>query len=106
DATQVFVYNIKGMNINVKGVEGHQLTYKVFIKANENSMMKNFGGGRLYNKMNDGVLELYFEMSEDSNTNNSQNQSWIKSFLTSGSTNYESVIKEAVLTLEVPKELL
>lgn len=104
NATQVFVYNIKGMNINVKGVEGHELTYKVFIKANENAMLKNFGGGRLYNKMNDGVLELYFETSEESNSNNQQNQSWIKSFLSSGVT-YESVIKEAVLTLEVPKEL-
>ncbi len=104
DATQIYVYNIRGMNINVKGVDADEITYKVFIRANENAMLRNFGGGRIYNKNNAGVLELYFQ-GNDEDVPNVNNRSWIKSLFTS-SEKYETVIKEAVLTLEVPKNLL
>lgn len=102
-ASHLFVYNLKGMNVSIKGADVNDVTYEVFIRANENAMLKNFGGGRLNNKMNDGALELYFNVN-DTNEFGNKNTSWIKSLFTS-STKYESVIKEAKLTLTVPHNL-
>ena len=98
---QIHVYNLKGMNVKVKNNSLNG--YKVFIKADESALLRNFGGGRVYTEAKDDILEVYFKVG-DSEGSNSSKTTWIKSLFTQSHVTMREV-KEAVLELDIPKGL-
>lgn len=105
-AKRIHVYNMKGINIKVKGSSSTEIGYSVKIKANENAIMKNFGGGRVYSQLKDDVLEIYFKINESDENYSGNKMTWIKSWFTSSDDNSnKNEVKEAVLELEIPENL-
>ena len=100
---QVYIYGLKGVNLTVTGTDSQELSYNVFIRANEDAMLRNFGGGRLYHKLNTDALELYFQ-STDTEGGSSKGRTWIKD-LFSGNTIKDQIVKEARLEIKLPKSL-
>lgn len=105
-AKKIHVYNMKGINIKVKGSSTTEVGYSVKIRANENAIMKNFGGGRVYSQLKDDVLEIYFKTTDsDENNSNKNNITWIKSLFSSNDEKSINEVKEAILELEIPENL-
>ena len=101
---QVYIYGLKGVNLTVSGTDSKELSYKVFIRANEDAMLRNFGGGRLHNNLNAQALELFFKSTDSEGNSSSKGRTWIKD-LFSGNTIQNQIVKEARLEISLPKAL-